>query len=118
MCAQNSLIWPCHSFTDLICACSTNHAELSIIFAAPSHIPFLLAHSEKYPTLKTVVSLEVLDDDEKRVLTAWAKTKGLKFMDIEDMEEYGRAHLSEVITPTFDTPATICYTSVSDSSVG
>ena len=33
-----------------------------------------------------VVSLEVLDDDQKRVLSAWAKSRNLKFMDIAEGE--------------------------------
>ncbi|KAI0771152.1 acetyl-CoA synthetase-like protein [Trametes elegans] len=88
-----------------------NHAELTVVFAAPSHIPFLLTIASKLPTLKMIVSLEALEEDEKRVLTAWAKTANIKFQDIAEVEAFGRANLLEVIPATSDTVATICYTS-------
>ncbi|TBU23210.1 long-chain-fatty-acid-CoA ligase [Dichomitus squalens] len=88
-----------------------NHADLSIVFAAPEHIPFLLALSPKLPTLKYIVSIEAAEDDQKRVLTAWAKTRNIKFLDIVEFEEFGRANLIDVIPATADTLASICYTS-------
>ncbi|KAI0712575.1 acetyl-CoA synthetase-like protein [Earliella scabrosa] len=88
-----------------------NHSDLSVVFAAPEHIPFLLTLSPKLPTLKMVVSIEPLEDDEKRVLNAWAKSRNLKFMDIAELEEFGRANLIDVIPATSSTLATICYTS-------
>ena len=63
---------------------SINHSDLSIVFAAPEHIPFLLTLSPKLPTLKYIVSIEPTDDDQKRVLTAWGKTRGIKVMDITE----------------------------------
>ena len=68
-------------------ASSINHSDLSVVFAAPEHIPFLLTLSPKLPTLKMVVSIEPLEDDEKRVLNAWAKSRNLKFMDIAEREQ-------------------------------
>ncbi|PIL22879.1 transporter [Ganoderma sinense ZZ0214-1] len=88
-----------------------NHSDLSIVFAAPEHIPFLLTLSPKLPTLRYIVSIEPTDDDQKRVLTAWGKTRGIKVMDIAEFEEFGRANLIDVIPATADTLATICYTS-------
>ncbi|KAH9851564.1 acetyl-CoA synthetase-like protein [Lenzites betulinus] len=88
-----------------------NHAELTSVFASPEHIPFLLTIAAKVPTLKMVISIEPLEDDEKRVLTAWAKTNNLKLRDIADIEELGRANMIDVIPATSSTLATICYTS-------
>ena len=64
--------------------CRVNHAELTIVFAAPDHIPFLLTIAPKLRTLKVIVSLESLEDDQKRVLSAWAKTVGVAFKDITE----------------------------------
>ena len=65
---------------------SIDNADLSVVFAAPEHLPFLLTKADKVPKLKMVVSLEVLDDDQKRLLSAWAKSRNLKFMDIAEGE--------------------------------
>jgi long-chain acyl-CoA synthetase len=35
-----------------------NHAEIPIIFAAPSHIPQLLTIADKCPSLKAIVSVD------------------------------------------------------------
>ncbi|KAI0700036.1 long-chain-fatty-acid-CoA ligase [Cerioporus squamosus] len=88
-----------------------DNADLSVVFAAPEHLPFLLTKADKVPMLKLVVSLEALDDDQKGVLSAWAKSRNLKFMDIAELEELGRANLIPPIPATPDTMATICYTS-------
>ncbi|KAI0357386.1 acetyl-CoA synthetase-like protein [Trametes cingulata] len=88
-----------------------NHAELTVVFAAPDHIPFLLTIAAKLPTLKMIVSLEALEDDQKRIFAAWAKSVNLQFKDIAEVEEYGRVNLIEVIPATSSTLATICYTS-------
>ena len=73
-----------HAVHPVLRLCSINHADLTIVFAAPEHIPFLLTLSPKLPTLKYIVSLEPTEDDQKRVLTAWSKTRNITFMDIED----------------------------------
>lgn len=63
---------------------SINHAELSIIFAATEHIPFLLKIVPKVPTLKMIVSMGPLEHDEKHVLNAWADSQGVKLMSMEE----------------------------------
>ncbi|KAH9890055.1 acetyl-CoA synthetase-like protein [Cubamyces lactineus] len=88
-----------------------NHAELTIVFAAPDHIPFLLTVVPKLRTLRMIVSLESLEDDQKRVLSAWANTIGVAFKDITEVEEFGRNNMEDVVPATSDTLATICYTS-------
>ncbi|OSD07565.1 acetyl-CoA synthetase-like protein [Trametes coccinea BRFM310] len=89
----------------------TNHSELTIIFAAPEHIPHLLTVAPRLKTLKTIVSLECLSDEEKHVLSAWAKTQNLKVMDLAEVEELGNAKLLDVVPPRSDSIATISYTS-------
>ncbi|KAI0826724.1 acetyl-CoA synthetase-like protein [Trametes gibbosa] len=88
-----------------------NHAELTVVFASPEHIPFLLTIAAKLSRVKMIISIEPLEDDEKRVLTAWAKTSNLKLKDIADLEEFGSANSIDVVPATPTTLATICYTS-------
>ncbi|KAJ2961979.1 hypothetical protein NUW54_g14354 [Trametes sanguinea] len=78
----------------------TNHSELTIIFAAPEHIPHLLTIAPKLKTLKTIVSIEDLSDEEKYVLSTWAKTQNLKVMDLAEVEESGKASLLDVVQPS------------------
>ena len=82
-----------------------------------------------------VVSMEPLTPEAKSVLTAWGETVNVDVKEMSDrksrilayitrhpsnsrvllfcaVEEFGRANLREVITPTASTVATICYTSV------
>ncbi|KAI0323427.1 acetyl-CoA synthetase-like protein [Cubamyces sp. BRFM 1775] len=88
-----------------------NHAELTVVFAAPDHIPFLLSIAPQLRTLKMIVSLENLEDDQRRVVSARAKTTNVAFKDITEVEEFGRNNLRDVVPATSDTLATICYTS-------
>ncbi|CDO70862.1 hypothetical protein BN946_scf184801.g55 [Trametes cinnabarina] len=60
--------------------------EMTVIFAAPEHIPFLLTIAPKLKTLKMIVSLEALSDEEKTVLSTWGKTQKLKVMDLGEGE--------------------------------
>ncbi|KAH9854117.1 acetyl-CoA synthetase-like protein [Lenzites betulinus] len=88
-----------------------NHAELTVIFAAPMHIPSLIKLIPNCPTLKMIVAIEVLTPETKSVLCQWGETFGVQVKDIAEVEEFGRANLIDVITPTPQQIATICYTS-------
>ncbi|KAI0748011.1 acetyl-CoA synthetase-like protein [Daedaleopsis nitida] len=88
-----------------------NHSELSIVFASPTHIPSLLKLAPKCPVLKMVVSMEPLSTQTKTVLSAWGESVNVDIKEMSELEEFGRANLTEVITPKSDTVATICYTS-------
>ncbi|KAH9851919.1 acetyl-CoA synthetase-like protein [Lenzites betulinus] len=88
-----------------------NHAELTVVFAAPMHIPALLKLAPRCPRLKMVVAMEALDHETKPVLAAWGTTVGVQVKDIAELEEFGRANLRDVITPTSKQIVTICYTS-------
>ncbi|KAI0670490.1 acetyl-CoA synthetase-like protein [Trametes maxima] len=90
---------------------TVNNAELTIIFATPAHIPALLKLAPKTPTLKTIVAMDPLEAETKAVLSSWGETINVKIQDLAELEEFGRANLIEVIPPTADQIATICYTS-------
>lgn len=38
----------------------------------------------KIPTLKVLVSLDVIPADEKKILTAWGQSVGIKVLDLEE----------------------------------
>ena len=57
---------------------SINHAELTVVFATPAHIPALLKLAPKCPTLKMVVAMEDLPAQTKSVLSAWGETIGVQ----------------------------------------
>lgn len=57
---------------------------MTVVYASPEHIPFLLTIAPKLPTLKLIISIEPLEDDEKRVLVAWGKTSNVKVKDIAE----------------------------------
>ncbi|KAI8998742.1 acetyl-CoA synthetase-like protein [Trametes punicea] len=88
-----------------------NHAELTVVFANPTHIPALLKLAPKTPTLRMVIAMEPLSPETKAVLSAWGETVNIKIMELAELEEFGRANLIDVIQPTTDQIATICYTS-------
>ncbi|KAI0637080.1 acetyl-CoA synthetase-like protein [Trametes polyzona] len=88
-----------------------NHAELTIVFATPAHIPALLKLAPKTPTLKMIVAMDELTSQAKTVLAAWGETVNVQVKEISELEEFGRANLIEVIPPTSEQVATICYTS-------
>ncbi|KAI0781049.1 acetyl-CoA synthetase-like protein [Trametes elegans] len=88
-----------------------NHAELTVIFATPEHIPALLKLAPKTPTLKLIVAMDDLSSETKSVLSAWGETVNVEIKQFAELEEFGRANFIEVIPPTADQIATICYTS-------
>ncbi|KAI0664918.1 acetyl-CoA synthetase-like protein [Cubamyces menziesii] len=88
-----------------------NHAELTVIFATPAHIPSLLKLAPKTPTLKMIVAMEPLSPETKGVLSAWGETVNVQIKELSELEEFGRANLIDVIPPKASQIATICYTS-------
>ncbi|KAI0374775.1 acetyl-CoA synthetase-like protein [Pilatotrama ljubarskyi] len=88
-----------------------NHAELTVVFATSQHIPSLLKLAPKTPTLKMIIAMEDLTPEAKSVLSAWGETVNVQIKELSELEEFGRANLIEVIPPTSDQVATICYTS-------
>ncbi|TBU65954.1 acetyl-CoA synthetase-like protein [Dichomitus squalens] len=96
---------------DSVGAFSINHAELTVIFATPAHIPALLKLAPKCPTLKLVVAMDDLTAQTKSVLSAWGETAGVQIKEQSELEELGRANLIPVLPATSEQIATICYTS-------
>ncbi|CDO70787.1 hypothetical protein BN946_scf184798.g102 [Trametes cinnabarina] len=88
-----------------------NHAELTVVFATPDHIPALLKLAPKAPVLKMIVSMDPLTAETKSVLSAWGETVNVQIKELSELEEFGRANLIDVIPATSDRIATICYTS-------
>lgn len=63
---------------------SINHSEITIIFAAPSHIPSLLKLAARCPVLKMVVAMEPLTAETKSVLTAWGETVNVEVKELSE----------------------------------
>ncbi|OSX65186.1 hypothetical protein POSPLADRAFT_1065120 [Postia placenta MAD-698-R-SB12] len=88
-----------------------NHAEITVVFVTPDHIPFLLNLAPRVPNLKLIVSLHNLSAESKTILDAWGKEKNIQVINLLELEEMGTANPIEPITPTPHQLATICYTS-------
>ncbi|KAI0831191.1 acetyl-CoA synthetase-like protein [Trametes gibbosa] len=88
-----------------------NHAELTVIFAAPARILTLLKLAPKTPMVKMIVAMEALTPEHKSALSAWGETVQIQIKEFAELEELGRANLIDVIRPTPQQIATICYTS-------
>ena len=63
---------------------SINHAELTVIFATPAHIPSLLKLAPKTPTLKMIVAMEPLSPETKGVLSAWGETVNVQIKELSE----------------------------------
>ena len=68
----------------LIAQCSLNHAEITVVFATPEHIPALLKLAQKCPKLKMVVAMDPLADEAKKVLAAWGETVNVDVKEISE----------------------------------
>lgn len=74
------------------------HAEVSVVFSAPNHIPALLKLAKHCPTLKLIVSIESWDSygaqgqlptvKGEAVLKEWAEQAGVKLMDLAEGESH------------------------------
>ncbi|KAA1474866.1 acetyl-CoA synthetase-like protein [Dentipellis sp. KUC8613] len=93
-----------------------NHSHLTIIFATSNHIPQLLKLAPRTPHLNVIVSIDVLSPELRQTLVAWGETVGVEIKDLPELEEFGKAHLSEIQSATPDQLASICYTSGTTST--
>jgi len=87
------------------------HANLTLIFATSQHLSTLLKLAPKVPMLKVIVSIDPLIGEAKNVLQAWGKMVSVQIMDLFEIEALGKKNMIDIITPTPDQIATICYTS-------
>ena len=74
----------CRNVAEYLVIYRINHAELSIVFATADHVPFLLGHASQLPTLKVVVVMDDMDEGENRALSAFAKDKSIKLMNMAE----------------------------------
>ena len=56
------------------------------MFATLDHVPFLLSRALKFPKLKLVVSMDPMEDGERRALEFLARDKNVKLMDMDGRE--------------------------------
>ncbi|KAH0550957.1 hypothetical protein GP486_007678, partial [Trichoglossum hirsutum] len=94
-----------------------NHVSLACVVTSMNHIPTLLALKPKLPSLKFIVSLELLDAGElpgqrkKDLLDAWCRKQGVELYFIEDVEALARANPLPMNPPRPEDTVTINYTS-------
>lgn len=73
---------------------SINHAELTVIFATPTHIPSLLKLVPKCPKLKMIVAMDPLPTQTKAALSAWGETLNVQVK--EQLECASIVHLNHI----------------------
>ncbi len=79
---SNALQWTvaCHTHLFL----SINHAELTVIFATPTHIPSLLKLVPQCPKLKMIVAMDPLPAQAKTALAAWGETLNVQVKELSE----------------------------------
>ncbi|TFY65500.1 hypothetical protein EVG20_g5564 [Dentipellis fragilis] len=93
-----------------------NHSHLTIIFTTSIHIPQLLKLAPRTPHLNVIVSVDALSPELRETLVAWGETVNVEIKDLPELEEFGKAHLSEIQPANPDQIASICYTSGTTST--
>lgn len=98
-----------------------NHAETQVVFASSVHLPALLRLHKQCPGMRVLVSVDRWDDIEARktqpspktrdLLKKWASDLGILMLDIDEVQEMGKAANHPFNPPTADTIGAICYTS-------
>ncbi|KDQ16338.1 hypothetical protein BOTBODRAFT_31028 [Botryobasidium botryosum FD-172 SS1] len=87
------------------------HAEVPIVFASSAHVAALLSVSAKCPALKIIVTFDELQEETRQALNTWGADRGVEIMTLKEVEALGKEKPLDIITPTPDQVATICYTS-------
>lgn len=90
------------------CMYIINQAELSVVVCSADKLKTLLSVAEKCPTLKHIVQMEDITDDDLRTQ---AKHKGVALHSFDEVEKQGAASPREHTPPVSTDLATICYTS-------
>ncbi|KAF2755598.1 acetyl-CoA synthetase-like protein [Pseudovirgaria hyperparasitica] len=94
-----------------------NHAQLPLVATSVNHITALLKLKPRLPTLKIIVSLDVLSSGELPgeskldVLNSMASELGVKIFDIKQVEALGEKNPKPYRIPSPEDPVTINYTS-------
>ncbi|ESK92844.1 long-chain-fatty-acid- ligase [Moniliophthora roreri MCA 2997] len=88
-----------------------DHSHLTVVFTTSDHIPTLLRLKPKVPVLKTIVSIDDLSSETKKIFTEWGQTVDTKILEMREVEALGQANLIEPIPARPEQLASICYTS-------
>jgi len=95
-----------------------NHAALACVCSSINHIPTLMQIAARCPTLKLIVSLDSLRNDNDlpgqskgEILNALASQIGIKIIDLIDVESMGEAKPRPYTAPSPEDITTINYTS-------
>jgi long-chain acyl-CoA synthetase len=62
------------------------HSHLPIIFTDAAKVPLLLKLAPRVPWLKIVVSMDLLPNDTKRVLSLWANERNIQVLELVERE--------------------------------
>lgn len=95
-----------------------NHAELETVVCSGDHIADLLKLRHKLPNLKTIISMDSLDEvvrpgvaSKREIINAWAAEKNIKLVDFKYIEELGKKNRRPQNPPKSTDLCCIMYTS-------
>ncbi|KAG0947395.1 hypothetical protein G6F57_001943 [Rhizopus arrhizus] len=95
-----------------------NHAEIETVICSGDHIADLLKIKHKLPKLKTIVSMDRIDEISQQgmasktdIIKAWAAEKNVNLIDFETVELLGKKNRRSYNYPAPDDLACIMYTS-------
>ncbi|KZV81333.1 acetyl-CoA synthetase-like protein [Exidia glandulosa HHB12029] len=89
-----------------------NHSEITVVFASEAHMPTVLnLAGQKCPKLRMIVCVDSLEPQARNALNAWGKEKGVKIVELAELEEQGRKARVEPPKVVPEQVYSICYTS-------
>ncbi|KAI8331068.1 hypothetical protein BC941DRAFT_439688 [Chlamydoabsidia padenii] len=98
-----------------------NHSELETVICSGDHILDILKIREQLPNLKTIISMDNIEDGAKHiapgsvsssaVIKAWAKEKNVFLTDMATLEAEGNKNQRPINLPQPDDLACLMYTS-------
>jgi long-chain acyl-CoA synthetase len=68
---------------------STNHCPIPIIVASSNHLTDVLKIAPHCPSLRVIVSMDPISAAERDVVTQWASSLGILFLDMTEFESWG-----------------------------
>lgn len=95
-----------------------NHADLETVVCSGDHIADLLKLKHKLPNLKTIISMDSIDEvarpgvaSKSDIVKAWAAEKGVNLVDFNFIEELGKKNRRTQNHPKPEDLCCIMYTS-------
>ncbi|KAI9265933.1 hypothetical protein BY458DRAFT_457727 [Sporodiniella umbellata] len=85
-----------------------NHAEIETVVCSGNHVHDLLKMKHRIPQLKTIISMDSVNND---ALKSWAEEKQVTLLDFEAVELLGKKNRRSYNRPLPDDLACIMYTS-------